>query len=223
MTCEPPDLSPDQPLDQSGSGPVRVVVVDDHPVVRDGLVAMLQASGEIEVVGEAADGEAALRVVTRAVPDVVLMDLQMPRMGGVAAIRALRVRDPARPRILVLTTYDTDREFRRAIQAGADGLLLKDAQGADLVRAVHELVRGYSVLARPARTALSERPAAVELTPREREVLRWVADGCTNRAAARRLGIGEATVKTHLGHIYEKLGVVDRASAVRAAWEHGLV
>lgn len=203
---------------------VRVVVVDDHPVVRDGLAGMMAAEPGIEVVGEAGGGVEAVAVVTRTDPDVVLMDLRMPEGSGVEAIRSLRAARRDRPRILVLTTYDTDRDIRGAMAAGADGYLLKDARRADLVRAVHDLVAGRPVLAPVALATLAGRTAQrPALTAREVEVLRLVAEGRTNRAIAGRLGISEATVKTHLLHTYDKLGVVDRASAVRLAWESGLV
>ena len=206
------------------SSPVRAVVVDDHPVVRDGLVAMLGSDPGIEVVGSAQDGTDGLRLIERTAPDVVLMDLRMPGTGGTEAIRQLRRRDRLRPRVLVLTTYDTDRDIRGALEAGADGYLLKDARRDDVLRAVHDLAAGRPVLAAAALAVLaSGRDPRRELSGREVEVLRLVADGCMNRAVGSRLGIGEATVKTHLGHVYEKLGVTDRASAVRTAWELGLV
>ena len=204
--------------------PVRTVVVDDHPVVRDGLVAMLAGADGLEVVGTAGDGAEALEVIARSEPEVVLMDLRMPGTSGVEAIRALRAGGRSAPRILVLTTYDTDRDIRGALEAGADGFLLKDARREDVIRAVHDLAAGRAVLAPAALAALAGsgggRPA---LSTREAQVLCLVAEGCTNRAVASRLGIGEATVKTHLMHVYEKLGVGDRASAVRTAWELGLV
>jgi DNA-binding NarL/FixJ family response regulator len=206
------------------SAPVRAVVVDDHPVVRDGLVAMLGSDPGIEVVGSAQDGADGQRLIERTEPDVVLMDLRMPGTGGTEAIRELRRRDRLRPRVLVLTTYDTDRDIRGALEAGADGYLLKDARRDDVLRAVHDLAAGRPVLAAAALAVLAScQDPRRELSGREVEVLRLVADGCTNRAVGSRLGIGEATVKTHLGHVYEKLGVTDRASAVRTAWELGLV
>ncbi|GAA1489476.1 response regulator [Brachybacterium sacelli] len=204
--------------------PVKVVVVDDHPVVRDGLVAMLGTEEEITVVGTAQDGGEAITVSEAAGPDVVLMDLRMPGTSGIEAIRTLRHGGRRTPRILVLTTYDTDRDIRGALEAGADGYLLKDTPREEVVRAVHDLAAGRAVLAPAALAALAGgRDGHVALSSREAEVLRLVADGCTNRAVASRLGIGEATVKTHLMHVYEKLGVGDRASAVRTAWELGLV
>lgn len=204
---------------------IRTVVVDDHPVVRDGLVAMLDGAAGIEVVGTAEDGAEAQRVIAEVSPGVVLMDLRMPGTSGVEAIRALRAGGRDVPRILVLTTYDTDRDIRGALEAGADGFLLKDTPRDEVIRAVHDLAAGRTVLAPAALAALAGGRGAhrADLTAREAEVLRLVADGCTNRAAASRLGIGEATVKTHLMHVYDKLGVGDRAAAVRTAWEQGLV
>src|SRR5699024_8713405 len=204
-------------------GPVvRTVVVDDHPVVRDGLVAMLGSEPDITVVGIAEDGREALAVITATDPDVVLMDLRMPGGGGAESIRALRERDRTKPRILVLTTYDTDRDIRSALEAGADGFLLKDTRRDDVIRAVHDLAGGRAVLAPAALAALTGADPRAELSRREVEVLRLVADGCTNRAVATRLAIGEASVRTHLVHGYEKVGVGDRGSAVRNAWELGV-
>lgn len=201
---------------------ITVLVVDDHPVVRDGLIGMLGAEAGITVVGEAGGGYEAVTKIADTSPDVVLMDLRMPQGSGVEAIRAVRATGSA-TRILVLTTYDTDRDIRSALEAGADGYLLKDTRRADLVRAVEDLADGRPVLTAAALATLTGRAAESSLTAREIDVLRLVADGRTNRAIATRLGIGEATVKTHLMHVYEKLGVTDRASAVRTAWERGLV
>lgn len=203
---------------------IRIVVVDDHPVVRDGLTGMFAGEKDIEVVAEAGNGREALIVIERTRPDVVLMDLRMPGGDGIDAIRALRRKSRTRPRILVLTTFDTDRDVRGAIEAGADGYLLKDARRADLVRAVHDLAAGRPVLVPAVLAALTSRSGAgVTLSEREAEVLRLVAQGLTNRAIARQLLISESTVKTHLLHVYAKLDVADRASAVRVAWERNLV
>lgn len=202
---------------------IRVLIVDDHPVVRDGLAAMLGAEDGLEVVAEASGGREAVTLAAHTDPDLVLMDLRMPDGSGVEAITAIRSGGGRQPCILVLTTYDTDHVIRTAMDAGADGYLLKDIPRADLVRAVRDLVRGRPVLTPSALAALTGRSSAPSLTAREVEVLRAVAEGSTNRAIARRLGIGEATVKTHLTHVYDKLGVTDRASAVRAAWEQALV
>lgn len=203
--------------------PIRIIVVDDHPVVRDGLAGMFADEPAIEVVGEAGSGPESLTVIEHTDPDVVLMDLRMPGGDGVPAIRAIRRRSRSRPRVLVLTTYDTDRDVRSALEAGADGYLLKDARRAELIRAVHELAAGRPVLVPSALAALTGRAGESTLSPREAEVLRLVAQGLTNGAIASRLLISESTVKTHLLHVYAKLEVADRASAVRVAWERDLV
>lgn len=204
---------------------MRVLLVDDHPVVRDGLRGTFEGAG-IEVVGEAGSGpEAVARVAdSGGEVDVVVMDLRMPHGGGVEAIRAVRARGP-RPFVLVLTTYDTDRDVRGAIEAGADGYLLKDARRQDLVRAVCDLAAGRSALAPDVLRVLAreERRPQPALTPRELEVLSVIARGGTNRAAADRLFVSEATVKTHLLRAYAKLGVNDRVAAVRVARESGLL
>ena len=196
---------------------LRLVVVDDHPIVRDGLAGIFALEEDIDVVGQAGSGPEALDVVAEHDPDLVLMDLRMPGGDGFAAIRQLRERG-GHPRVLVLTTYDTERDIRRAMAAGADGYLLKDLPRDQRVAAVRELMSGPP----QAHVAVSH-GSQLSLTDREIEVLELVADGLTNRAAARRLGISEATVMTHWAHVYTKLGVLDRAAAVREAWERGLV
>ncbi|GGL87698.1 response regulator [Nakamurella endophytica] len=202
---------------------VRLVVVDDHPVVRDGIKGMLQADDRVEVVGEAGDGLEALALVDRTDPDLVLMDLRMPVLDGVGAIRRLRSRGGARPRILVLTTYDTDRDIHAAVDAGADGYLLKASTRAELVAAVLQAVQGRTVLSPEAAQALVTRGRVEQLTEREVDVLRAIAAGGTNRQVGRQLLVSEATVKTHLVRLYGKLGVRDRAAAVRVAYERGLL
>ena len=196
---------------------LRLVVVDDHPIVRDGLAGIFALEEDIDVVGQAGSGPEALAVVAERDPDLVLMDLRMPGGDGFAAIRQLRERG-GRPRVLVLTTYDTERDIRRAMAAGADGYLLKDLPRDQLVAAVRELMNGS-----PRTHINAPHGSQLSLTDRETDVLALVADGLTNRAVARKLGISEATVKTHLAHVYTKLGVLDRATAVREAWERGLV
>lgn len=204
--------------DSSGSlMTLRLVVVDDHPIVRDGLAGIFALEEDIDVVGQAGSGPEALAVVAERDPDLVLMDLRMPGGDGFAAIRQLQERG-GRPRVLVLTTYDTERDVRRAMAAGADGYLLKDLPRDQLIAAVRELMSGS-----PRTHVNAPHGSQLSLTDRETEVLALVADGLTNRAVARRLGISEATVKTHLAHVYTKLGVLDRAAAVREAWERGLV
>ncbi|MET9232650.1 response regulator transcription factor [Lentzea sp. NPDC003310] len=201
---------------------IRLVIVDDHPVVRDGLRGML-STGDFEVVGEAASGDEAVAVVTAAAPDVVLMDLRMPGSDGVSAIERLRDH-PCR--VLVLTTYDTDRDVLPAIKAGATGYLLKDTPRDDLHRAIRAAHAGEAVLSPAVATRLLgqvREPALEPLSQREVDVLALVAKGSTNRAVAAALFISEATVKTHLLHVYAKLGVSDRAAAVAVAYERGLL
>lgn len=208
---------------------IRLMLVDDHPVVRDGLRGMFTAAPGFEVVGEAGDGAEALPMIAALRPDVVLMDLRMPRMDGVTTIREMAERGlPAR--VLVLTTYDTDADVLPAVRAGATGYLLKDAARDELFHAVREAARGASVIAPTVAAKLlgqvrepAPDPAREALSPREVEVLHLVASGATNREAAARLFISEATVKTHLIHIYSKLDVKDRASAVAAGYNLGLL
>ncbi|MEV4707441.1 response regulator transcription factor [Actinoplanes sp. NPDC049316] len=204
---------------------IRLLIVDDHPVVRDGLRGMFAGDDRFEVCGEAADGAEALAVARTVEPDVVLMDLRMPGMDGVSTIRALREQGfPAR--VLVLTTYDTDSDVLPAIKAGATGYLLKDTPREELFRAVAAAHRGESVLSPAVAGRLMgelRSPAREPLSQRELEVLGLIAQGCSNKEAASRLFISEATVKTHLLHAYAKLGVRDRAAAVAAAFEQGLL
>ncbi|GAB2974801.1 response regulator [Saccharothrix stipae] len=202
---------------------ISLLIVDDHPVVRDGLRGMFGADPRFEVVGEAGDGAEAVSVAERLRPDVILMDLRMPGTDGVAAIKELAKRGVP-SRVLVLTTYDTDSHVLPAIEAGATGYLLKEAPRAELVRAVEAAARGQAVLSPTVATRLLgqvRKPAPAPLSQRELEVLELIAQGSTNREAARRLYISETTVKTHLLHVYAKLGVNDRAAAVAAAFSRG--
>ena len=204
---------------------IRVVVADDHPIVRQGVVALLQDEPDIEVVADVADGRAALSAVLAEEPDVVLMDLRMPVMDGVEATRAVRERRPD-VAVLVVTTYDTDEAIVRAVEPGAAGYMLKDSPTEDLVDAVRRAAAGETVLAPPISKRLVERMHKVSpdaLTSREIDVLREVANGNTNAEIAERLRISEATVKTHLIHIYGKLAVSDRAAAVARAYEKGFL
>ena len=206
-------------------GRLRLLVVDDHPVVRDGIVGMVASAPDVEVVGEASDGAEAVRLARALAPDVVLMDLRMRGMDGVAAIRELtRLGLPAR--VVVLTTFDGDSDVLPAIEAGATGYLLKDAPREDLLRAIRAAAVGDAVLAPSVASRLVGRvrtPEANLLSPRELEVLALVADGATNRVAGERLHLSEGTVKTHLLSIYAKLGVGDRAAAVAEGFRRGLL
>ncbi|WP_036199003.1 response regulator [Meiothermus ruber] len=204
---------------------IRILLVDDHPVVRAGLLGLLSSQPDFEVVGEASNGLEALGLLERAGADVVLMDLRMPQMDGVAAIRQVRARFP-RVQILVLTTYDTDSEIVRAVEAGATGYLLKDVPREELFRAVRLCAKGEAVLSPPVAARLLGRmrgTAEETLSVRELEVLALVAKGFPNKEIARELKISEATVKTHLLHTFEKLGVDDRTAAVTVAIERGIL
>jgi DNA-binding NarL/FixJ family response regulator len=208
------------------SDPIKLLIVDDHPVVRDGLSSMFARDPEFTVVGEASDGSEAVRLAEALEPDVILMDLRMAGMDGVTAIGELARRGvPAR--VLVLTTYDTDSHVLPAIEAGATGYLLKDAPRDELLRAVRSAARGEVALSSSVAARLMNRlraPAPVgPLSRRELEVLGLVAAGNTNREAAARLFITEATVKTHLINIYAKLDVKDRAAAVAEGYNRGLL
>jgi DNA-binding NarL/FixJ family response regulator len=207
---------------------VRVLVVDDHPIVRSGLTGMLAVTDDIEVVGEAGDGEEALALVEATRPDVVLMDLRMPRRDGVSATGAIVSSYPA-TKVLVLTTYDTDTDILHAVEAGAAGYLLKDTPHADLLDGIRAASRGETVLAPPVAARLMSRlrtpapAAAVQPSPRELQVLAAVARGLSNAEIGRELFIGEATVKTHLQRLFTKLDVDDRTHAVTVAIERGLL
>ncbi|MCF6474632.1 response regulator transcription factor [Nonomuraea sp. MG754425] len=204
--------------------PIRLLIADDHPVVRDGIRGMFTGDPGFDMLGEAGDGAQAVDLARALDPDVVLMDLRMPRMDGVAAIKEL-ARLGVRARVLVLTTYDTDKDVLPAIEAGATGYVLKDTGRDELVRAVRAAARGEAVLSPSVATRLlgQVRAPADPLSARELEVLRLIADGATNREAAARLFISEATVKSHVLHIYAKLGVNDRAAAVAVAFRRGLL
>jgi len=206
---------------------IRVLLVDDHPVVRRGLRAMVDDLDGVEAVGEAADGAAALEVLAglELRPDVVLMDLQMGTgMHGVEATRRITAL-PDPPAVLILTTYSTDADILAAVEAGATGYLLKDAPPEDVVAAVHAAARGETVLAPPVAARLLGRVRAgrPSLSPRETEILQLLAEGLANRQISKRLFISEATVKTHLVHIYDKLGVDSRTSAIAAGLTSGLI
>lgn len=205
--------------------PIEVLIVDDHPVVRRGLVALLSAEPGIKVVAEAASGEEALTIVDAIEPDVVLCDLRLgPGMDGVAVVAALKGRRNG-PAALILTTYDNDSDIARAVLAGAAGYLLKDAEPSEIARGVADAAAGYLVLADDLERRMSDRivQGVPRLSPRELDVLKLVSEGLTNREIAKRLFVTEATVKTHLVHAFGKLEADSRTSAVANAREHGLL
>jgi DNA-binding NarL/FixJ family response regulator len=208
-----------------GPASIRVLIVDDHPVVRAGLVGILAGEHDLSVVGEAASADEAVTVARAVAPDVVLMDLRMPGGDGVTATAGVLAAVPS-ARVVVLTTYESDADILRAVEAGAAGYLLKDAARTDLVSAVRAAARGETVLAPSVATRLVDRmrrpQPADALSPRELEVLRLVARGLSNGEIARELSISEATVKTHLLRTFGKLGVSDRTAAVTTALAAGL-
>jgi DNA-binding NarL/FixJ family response regulator len=210
---------------------IRVLIADDHAVVRQGLRTFLELQDEIEVVGEAADGIEALELVQRTAPDVALLDLVMPRLGGLEAIRRIREVAPA-TRVLVLTSFADDDTVLPAVRAGAAGYLLKDVQPPELVGAIRTVHAGEALLAPAVATILVDQLAAEDgagaerddhLTPREREVLALLARGRANKVIARDLGVSERTVKTHVSNILAKLNLTDRTQAAVYAVRHGIV
>jgi two-component system, NarL family, response regulator LiaR len=208
---------------------IHVLIVDDHAVVREGLRAFLQLQEGIEVVGEAGDGEHALEQAGRLRPDVILMDLVMPKLDGVGAMRVLRERGSC-SRVIALTSFLDDDRLMPAIEAGAAGYLLKNVEPAELARAIHAAHVGEAMLDPTVAAALvntiAGRPSLSDrerLTPREREVLELIAHGRSNKRIAFELGISEKTVKTHVGHVLAKLGVTDRTQAALLAVHEGLV
>lgn len=206
--------------------PIRILIVDDHPVVRAGLRTLLDGRAELVVVAEAGDGESALRAAADHRPDVVLCDLRLgPGMDGVAVTCALAASPVTPPAVVILTTYDHDADIVRAVEAGAAGYLLKDAATDELVAAIVAAAAGETVLSptMTARMIATIRTRRAGLSDRELDVLRLVADGLSNREIAKTLFVSEATVKTHLNHAFGKLGVDSRTAAVAAARSAGLV
>lgn len=206
------------------AAPIRVLIVDDHPVVRDGIAGMLAGQADMSVVGQATTGREALLQARRHDPDVILMDLRMPVMDGVTAITELQ-RTGSRASVLVLTTYDRDEDIVPAIEAGATGYLLKDTPREELFRAVRAASRGEPALTPSVAARLLGRVRAPQqaLSPREIEVLELAARGNTNRQIGRLLHVSEATIKTHLLRAFDKLGVNDRTAAVVTALQRGLL
>jgi DNA-binding NarL/FixJ family response regulator len=199
-----------------------VLVVDDHALVRTGVVKIISHEPDLQVVAEAANGAEAVEAYATYRPDVALLDLRMPVMEGVEAVRRIRELDP-QAKVIVLTTYDTDEDITRALKAGAKAYALKDISAGELVACIHDVLAGKTYLAPAAAAKLAEGMARMQVTPRELSALRLMADGRSNKEIATTLGITERTVKTHLGHLFEKLGVTSRTEAVKVATRRGLV
>ncbi|HEX6101259.1 MAG TPA: response regulator transcription factor [Thermoanaerobaculia bacterium] len=199
-----------------------VLVVDDHALVRTGVAKIIDHEPDLDVVAEAANGLEALAAFDAYRPDVTLLDLRMPVMEGAEVVRRIRERDP-HAKVIILTTYDTDDDISRALKAGAKAYVLKDISADDLIQCIHDVLAGKTYLAPAAAAKLAEGLSRVQLTPRELSSLRLMADGKSNKEIAQSLGITERTVKTHLGHLFEKLGVTSRTEAVKVATRRGLV
>jgi len=199
-----------------------VLVVDDHALLRTGVANIINQESDLQVIAEAANGLEAVEAYDRYRPDITLLDLRMPVMEGVEAVRQIRERDP-NARVIVLTTYDTDHDIARALKAGAKAYILKDISADDLINCIHDVLAGKTYLAPAAAAKLAEGVTRVQITPREMATLRLMADGKTNKEIASALAISERTVKTHLGHLFAKLAVTNRTEAIKVATRRGLV
>jgi two-component system NarL family response regulator len=199
-----------------------VMLVDDHALLRTGVANIINQEPDLSVIAQASNGVEAIAAYERYRPDVTLLDLRMPVMEGVEAVRHIRARDP-QARVIVLTTYDTDDEIARALKAGAKAYVLKDISANDLIGCIRDVLAGKTYLAPSAAAKLAEGVTRVQLTPREMSTLRLMADGKSNKEIASELSISERTVKTHLGHLFEKLGVTSRTEAIKVATKRGLV
>jgi two-component system NarL family response regulator len=196
--------------------------VDDHALLRTGVANIINQESDLHVIAEASNGLEAVEAFERHHPDVTLLDLRMPIMEGVEAVRQIRERDP-HAKVIVLTTYDTDDDISRALKAGAKAYVLKDISADALIACIHDVLAGKTYLAPAAAAKLAEGVTRIQLTPRELTTLRLMADGKSNKEIANELGISERTVKTHLGHLFEKLAVTSRTEAVKIATRRGLV
>jgi DNA-binding NarL/FixJ family response regulator len=210
-----PDLTP-------APAKARVLLVDDHALLRTGVANIINQEPDLHVVAEADNGADAISAYERHQPDVTLLDLRMPVMEGVEVVKQLRERDP-RARVIILTTYDTDDEISQALKAGAKAYVLKDISADGLVGCIRDVLAGKTYLAPAAAAKLAEGVTRVQLTPREMATLRLLADGKANKEIANELDISERTVKTHLAHLFEKLGVTSRTEAIKVATRRGLV
>ena len=204
------------------AGCARVLLVDDHALLRTGVANIINQEADLRVVAEAANGVEAIEAFDRHRPDVTLLDLRMPLMEGVEVVRWIRARDPG-ARVIVLTTYDTDDEVSQALKAGAKAYVLKDITADGLVSCIRAVLAGQTYLAPAAAAKLAEGVSRVQLTPRELATLRLLADGKANKEIAGELEISERTVKTHIAHLFEKLGVASRTEAINVATRRGLV
>lgn len=204
------------------SDAIRIMIVEDHHIVRRGFVALLQMMGDVEVVAEASDGTEAVALFPKYQPDVTLMDLRLPKMGGVEAITTIRSKFPE-ARIIVLTTFDGDEDIYRALQAGAKGYLLKGMSAEELMEAIRSVHRGKTRIPAVVAERLAERLSGPALTDRETDVLRLIVGGNSNKEIAAALFISEATVKTHVNNLLSKLGVTDRTQAATTALQRGIV
>jgi len=204
------------------SDPIRILVVDDHPAFRLGLIAMLNSTPDFRVVAEASDVSTALEHFVEHRPDITLMDLSMPGLNGIDAVKLLREKDPA-CRVIIVTTFDADEDIHRVLQAGAKAYLLKDATREELEETIRSVHAGSTVLSPRVKARLAERNARPGLTPREIDILRLIVRGWSNKEIGAELGITETTVKGYLKALFLKLNVVDRTQAAIAAVQHGIV
>lgn len=205
-----------------GDSPIRVIIVDDHPVVRAGLTSMLGTQSQLQVVGTASSGEETLEIVQRDSPDVLLLDLRMPNMNGIDTLLALK-KAGSNAAVIILTSYETDEDIYRAVQAGAQGYLLKDTSLREMVEAISSVHLGKRYIPRPIAARLAERMMRTNLTLREIEILKMLAKGPTNKQIGHALGISDNTVRNHVNSIIEKLEVSDRTEAATTAIQRGII